>query len=326
MASGIGGGHPAAGRRETRILTGCSAVPPEEQGPLRGLRSASPVAGVLPPTPKMAGSVEVRSLRPSRAFDSTTAHSARVYNYWLGGKDNYAADRALGEEVPEAVAIQRRTAQASREFLMRAVRYLVGQADVRQILDLGCGLPSTPNVHEVADETAEGVRVVYLDNDPMVAAHARAELVGTHGSAVAAFLEADVRDPAGMLNDPTLDAVLDLARPVAVLMCELPAFLSECDDPTGIVAEIMGQLAVGSYLALTHATPDFGPWTSARMVAAAARAGVRYTPRPYAQVEALFTGMELVEPGLVSASCWRPNTPHLSQDRAWAYAGVGRVR
>jgi SAM-dependent methyltransferase len=248
-------------------------------------------------------------------------HPARVYGYWLGGKDHYAADREVAEEVirhrPQVVA----GARANRAFLARAVRYLAAECGVRQFLDIGTGLPAPASTHQVAQAIAPGSRVVYVDNDPLVLVHARALLTsGPQGSCD--YVGADLRDTAAVLAGAA--RTLDFTRPVAVLLAVLH-FLPGADDPAGVVAALARPLAPGSFVVISHLTADFAPGPMA--------AGIKVyntlvpaplTPRSHTQVNALFGRLPLVPPGVVPITEWRPPTG-LSPQTADLYAGVARA-
>jgi hypothetical protein len=244
--------------------------------------------------------MEVTSGEP--AFDVTRAHPARVYNYWLGGKDNYAADRAAASEVIAAMPNIVPTAQANRAFLRRAVQYLVEEAGVRQFLDIGTGLPTAQNTHEVAQELAPESRIVYVDNDPIVLAHARALLTSTREGATD-YLQADARDPEQILREAA--RTLDFGQPVAVMLLAIMQFIPDPDGPHQIVARLMDAVPPGSYLAMSHATLDFDPSGGPAADRYNARVAAQLTPRTRAQVAGFFEGLDLVEPGLVPLARWR---------------------
>jgi hypothetical protein len=256
---------------------------------------------------------------------SGTPHSARVWDYWLGGKDHYAIDRALGDRILAAVPRQRAHVRANREFLVRAVEFLVGERGIRQIVDIGAGLPTSPNVHEVAQAIAPDTRVVYVDNDPVVMAHARA-LMTAHEPGRVAFVEGDLRAPRSILDDVGLRAVLDPDQPVAVLLLAMLMFVDDSEAPCRLVSDLMAPLATGSYLATTHTTADLDSAAMAEHVAVAAELGMRFVPRTHAQVSALFEpGLAFVSPGLVPVMQWRPHG--ILRPRSHAadlYAGVAR--
>jgi SAM-dependent methyltransferase len=250
--------------------------------------------------------------------------SARVYDYWLGGKDHFPADRALGDAIAEALPTIRTQVRAQRAFLGRAVRYLTRDAGVRQFLDIGTGIPTAGNVHDVAQEIAPESRVLYVDNDPIVLAHARALMAGTPEGSVA-FIQADLRDPETILGDPAVAATLDLAQPVGLVLVGVMHHLRDSDDPRRVVATLVGALAPGSYLVLSQSTPDFDPDAMRNLAAASEQGGIPNVPRSLSDTEPFFAGLELVEPALVPMAAWRPD-PGAGQDPSsvYAYGGVAR--
>jgi hypothetical protein len=259
-------------------------------------------------------------------INTNVAHPARVYDYWLGGKDNFPADRALAEHIMQAIPTMRAMAAANRAFLTRAVRYLAEQAEIRQFLDIGTGIPTSPNVHEVAQAVAPDARVVYVDNDPIVLAHARA-LLKSQNVGETAFILADLRQPQAILDHPTLKATLDLTQPVALMMVAVLMYFRDTEDPNpyGMVATLLERLPSGSSLAVSHPTADFNPQAMAGAVAAAEQAGVTLVPRSQAETEAFFAGLELVDPGVVPVLTWRPDDqPPADPHSAYYWAGVGR--
>src|SRR6266545_654986 len=189
-------------------------------------------------------------------IDTTRPHPARMYDAYLGGKDNYAADREAVRQVLRVAPELRDTARANRAFLQRAVRFLVGEVGIRQILDIGTGIPTAGNVHEVAGQVAPGTRVVYVDNDPIVHVHANALLTG---SGTTAIVLADLRDPGAILAHTKLRELIDFSQPVGLLLVAILHFIAEAEDPAGIVATLRAALPPGSYLALSHGTADFHP-------------------------------------------------------------------
>jgi len=260
------------------------------------------------------------SCADSPRFDPDVAHPARVYGYWLGGKDHYRADRAVGEEVirrrPQVVA----GAQANRAFLARVVRYLAGQRGVGQFIDIGCGLPAPDSAHEVAQAIAPQARVVYVDNDPLVLSHARALLTSSL-EGVCDCVGADLRDPGTILRQA--GRTLDLTRPAAVLLLAVLHFLSDSDDPAGTVAELAAGLAPGSFIAISHLTADFAPDAVSSAVAAYnTLVPARITARSHAQVTALLGGLSLVPPGVVPVVEWRRDVGDRAGQPADLYAGL----
>ena len=241
----------------------------------------------------------------SDQIDSSTVHPARRYNYWLGGKDNFAVDRASGDEILKQFPTARIAALENRRFLQRATRHLAASG-VRQFLDIGTGLPTADNTHEVAQAIAPDSRIVYVDNDPMVMAHARALLTSTP-SGKTAYIEADVRDPAAILADPLLRATLDLTQPVGLMLIAVLHFVPGAGAAQPIVDALMEALPSGSYLVATNATKDPLPPAMAAAYDAALASGLtNIWPRDSAEFGALFDGLELLEPGISIVSDWRP--------------------
>lgn len=264
-------------------------------------------------------------------LDSTTPNTARIWDYQLGGKDNFEADRQVTELLNKAcrdvgAPDGRDVAQVNRAFLRRAVRYLAGPVGIDQFLDLGAGLPTRGNVHEIARQVNPDARTVYVDYDRMVLAHARALLADNKETTV---IQADVRDPEAIVDNPELRKHLDLGRPVAVLFVAVLHLLTEEEAPAGVVARIRDALAPGSYLAITHVTGDSHPEAATAVAALFRSMGVStpLVPRPRQEIRAFFDGFELVEPGLVFAEDWRPDRedPDLRLDTRWFYAGVGTL-
>ena len=257
-------------------------------------------------------------------FDISVAHPARVYDYWLGGKDHFEPDRIAAQEVIAVRPTIIRDIRANREFLGRVVRFLAGEAGIRQFLDIGTGIPSANNTHEVAQSVAPDCRIVYVDNDPIVLAHARALLTSTPEGACA-YLDADLKDTGKILQEAA--RTLDFSRPVAVLFIGVLHLVSDEDDPLRIMGEMLDATVAGSYLALTQPAKD----VNADQVAEGAR---RYnehvktpqTRRTYAETLRFFDGMEVVPPGLVQCHRWRPAPGALGLDEnVSAYGGVART-
>ena len=256
-------------------------------------------------------------------FDISVAHPARVYDYWLGGKDHFEPDRIAAQEVIAVRPTIIRDIRANREFLGRVVRFLAGEAGIRQFLDIGTGIPSANNTHEVAQSVAPDCRIVYVDNDPIVLAHARALLTSTpEGSC--AYLDADLKDTGKILQEAA--RTLDFSRPVAVLFIGVLHLVSDADEPLRIMGEMLDATVAGSYLALTQPAKD----VNADQVAEGAR---RYnehvktpqTRRTYAETLLFFDRMEVVPPGLVQCHRWRPATGAVGlEENVSAYGGVAR--
>jgi hypothetical protein len=258
-------------------------------------------------------------------FDPGVPHQARMYDYLLGGKDNYAADRAAAEAGLKIYPDLAFTARANRAFLGRAVRYLAAVAGIRQFLDIGTGIPTAGNTHEVAQAIAPESRVVYVDYDPIVLAHARALLTSGDAGATA-YIDADLRDVGAILAQA--GQLLDVTRPVAVTLIAILHALPDSDDPYRIVAQLMDAVPPGSYLALSHAGSDLlDPQT---------REGVdnivkdnsqqQYQLRSHEQVSRFFDGMDLAEPGLVRVEQWRPDPGPDNPGRSSLWGGKGRKR
>jgi SAM-dependent methyltransferase len=274
--------------------------------------------------PETGGSDATAAPRIPPEINTNVAQSARVYDYWLGGKDHFPADRALGDAIAAALPTIRTQVRAQRAFLGRAVRYLTRDAGVRQFLDIGTGIPSAGNVHDVAQEIAPESRVVYVDNDPIVLAHARALMSGTPQGSVA-FIQADLREPEAILGDPAVAGTLDLAEPVGLVLIGVMHHLRDDDDPRRIVATLVDALAPGSYLVLSQTTPDFDPDTMGALAAASEQGGIPNVPRSLADTEPFFAGLELVEPGLVPMATWHPDPGEgLDPRSVYAYGGVAR--
>jgi S-adenosyl methyltransferase len=235
-------------------------------------------------------------------IDTTTAHPARRYNYWLGGKDNFAADRASGDAIEAAMPSIRLMAVENRMFLGRAVRFLAEQG-IDQYLDIGTGIPAPGNTHEVAQSIIGSARIVYVDNDPIVLTHARA-LLTSRPTGSTAYLDADLRDPDAILKHPDLSATLDLTRPIALLLVAVLHFIRDDEDPQGIVRRLIDALPPGSYLVATHSTWEYQSPEAIGALTANNRDG-RFAPRTGAQLAGLLDGLDFVEPGLVSVSRWR---------------------
>jgi SAM-dependent methyltransferase len=274
--------------------------------------------------PETGGSDATAAPRIPPEINTNVPQSARVYDYWLGGKDHFPADRALGDAIAAALPTIRTQVRAQRVFLGRAVRYLARDAGVRQFLDIGTGIPSAGNVHDVAQEIAPESRVLYVDNDPIVLAHARALMSGTPQGSVA-FIQADLREPEAILGHPALASTIDLAEPVGLVLIGVMHHLRDDDDPRRIVATLVDALAPGSYLVLSQSTPDFDPEAMGALAAASEQGGIANVPRSLADTEPFFAGLELVEPGLVPMATWRPD-PGTEQDprSVYAYGGVAR--
>ncbi|BBH69352.1 hypothetical protein ACTI_60370 [Actinoplanes sp. OR16] len=261
----------------------------------------------------------------AQGIDPNVAHPARRYNYWLGGKDNFAADRASGDELQKHFPAVRLGALANRALLQRATCFLTAEAGIRQFLDIGTGLPTADNTHEVAQRHAPESRVVYVDNDPLVMVHARA-LLNSSPEGRTAYIEADLNDPASILEDPVLAETLDLKQPVGLMLIAVLHFIHGHGAAKPIVSQLLDALPSGSYLVATHATSDFGtPEQQALYQQLIAQGRSDVWTRPQAEFASLFEGLELVEPGVVPASEWRPEAgaeiPSRSDINVWTAVG-----
>ncbi|MFF5104220.1 SAM-dependent methyltransferase [Streptomyces sp. NPDC000134] len=253
--------------------------------------------------------------------DTSRPHPARVYDWWLGGKDNYPVDEELARQILAADETAVRGARANRRFMHRAVR-TVAEAGVRQFLDIGTGIPTEPNLHQVAQGVAAGSRVVYADNDPIVLRHAEALL---HGSAEGRtdYVHADARDPETILR--LAGGSLDLGRPVALSLVALTHYLD--DDAYGLVKRYVDALAPGSHLILSQVTPDLNPEAVAKAAALFARGGTPFFPRALAEFARFFDGLELLGPGVIPVTGWRPEAEDVAAQAEGivpVYAGVAR--
>lgn len=258
--------------------------------------------------------------RPAPAIDTSTPHSARVWNYWLGGKDNYPIDRQVADQVREVYPGIVDVARHSRAFLGRAVRYLAGEAGITQFLDLGTGLPTVDNTHEVAQRVNPACKIVYVDNDPLVLVHARALLNSTR-EGVCEYVDADVRDPDYVLEQAA--RTLDFTRPIALMMLGILGNVWDDGQAKAICDRLVAALPSGSYLALEDGTKAVDPEAAAEAEKTRAEAGDPYRLRSPDQIAAFFDGLHLIEPGVVSVSRWRPEaTPWGLPEEVTAFCGV----
>ncbi|NJP44303.1 SAM-dependent methyltransferase [Actinacidiphila epipremni] len=256
-------------------------------------------------------------------LDTSRPHPARMYDFYLGGRDNYEVDREAAQQVITASPEVVDSARANRDFLRRAVAHLA-RGGVRQFLDIGTGIPTSPNTHEVAQAVAPDARVAYVDNDPIVAVHAAARLLNTGNTA---FALGDLRDPRGLLENPEIARLIDFDRPVALLLVSVLHFVGDADDPAGIVAVLRDALPAGSHLVLSHGTYDFHPEKVGEAVSVYRKATAALSLRSHEAVLPFFDGFELLDPGLVRAPLWRPDGPEPEPEELepiGVYAGVGR--
>ncbi|WP_019548400.1 SAM-dependent methyltransferase [Streptomyces sulphureus] len=259
---------------------------------------------------------------PHETIDTSRPHPARMYDYYLGGKDWFEADRRMAEEVVSGFPAVRTWARANRQFMHRATRALAREEGVRQFLDLGTGIPTKPNLHQVAQAEAPEARVVYVDNDPLVIEYADALLRGTPQGRTT-YLEADVRTH-DLLADPSITDTLDLERPVALSLVALMHFMPDEEEPYELVRRLLDRLAPGSFLVLSHATADFGD--NARQVREMYEGrGISGRLRSGDEVAGFFEGLDLLDPGLAVGHRWRPDEePRLPDAEVGFYAGVAR--
>jgi S-adenosyl methyltransferase len=255
-----------------------------------------------------------------RTIDPSVAHIARIQDYWLGGKDHFEADRMAGDEaiaqLPDMVASVRNT----RAFLGRSIRFLTRDIGIRQFLDIGTGVPTAANTHEVAQDIAPESKIVYVDNDPMVLAHARA-LLTSRPEGECAYIDADIRDPEKILN--TAAEVLDFTEPVGVVLMAVLQFVPDSDDPHGLVRRLLEAVPPGSYLVISHPASDL---QAAAMAGMATRLNAlmaqRVKPRSRDEVAAFFDGLQLVDPGVVRCPEWRPDHPQDAAGKSTMWGGV----
>jgi SAM-dependent methyltransferase len=259
-------------------------------------------------------------------IDTTKPHSARMYDYFLGGKDHFAADRETAHKAMASWPAVRTAVRENRAFLGRAVRYLVAEAGIRQFLDIGTGLPSANNVHEVAQNAAPSCRIVYVDNDPLVLAHARA-LLTSAPEGKTAYIHADFREPERILADQATRQTLDLTKPVALMLVAILHFLPDSDDPRRLIQTMLDALPSGSCLVATHVTPEHDREGVMGLERTYKAAGVAAQSRVVDEFADLaFRGLDLIDPGLVLVSEWRPDSPDprpLASEVNW-YGGVAR--
>jgi hypothetical protein len=255
-------------------------------------------------------------------FDTSVPHIARVYDYWLGGKDNFAADRVMGERTLQAYPNLVFSVRANRAFLARTVRFLVGTAGIRQFLDIGTGIPTASNTHQVAQRIAPESRIVYVDNDPVVLSHAQA-LLKSSPQGACAYLDADLRDPDTILAGAA--KTLDFSQPVAVMLIAVMHFIGDDAEASAIINRLTGACVPGSYVALSHAASDIDAEQMAEMIRRLNESTAEKTTlRDRAGVTRLFAGLELIEPGVIRAAEWRPDTDLEAASPAALWAGIAR--
>ena len=256
-------------------------------------------------------------------FNARVAHPARVYDYWLGGKDNFEADRVAGEETIAAYPAIRASARANRAFLARSVRYLAAEAGIRQFLDIGTGLPTASNTHEVAQSIAPESRIVYVDNDPLVLSHARA-LLTSSPEGVTAYLDADLRNTDQILEHAA--ETLDLTKPVAIMLLAILHYLPDLNEAQRVVARLVSAVPSGSYLTISHAASDISPDEMAEMIRRMNKhlAEGNHVGRTHDVVAQFFDGLDLLEPGVVKVTEWRPESAMQAEGPTSLWGGVAR--
>jgi hypothetical protein len=261
-------------------------------------------------------------MRDVSDFDPSVPHSARVYDYWLGGKDNFAADRELGDRTIEAYPKVVLSVRAGRAFLARAVRFLARDEGIRQFLDVGTGIPSANNTHEVAQRFAPDSRIVYVDNDPVVLSHAHALLTSTP-EGKCAYVDADMHDPDAIVA--VAAETLDFSRPVAVMLVAVLQYGGDDAEVARIVHHLMAACAPGSFLVITHPASDIDPEQVAEFARRFNEGGPdKMTRRDHEGVTRLFDGFDLVEPGVTVTAKWRPDSALETASPAAMWAGVAR--
>ena len=253
-------------------------------------------------------------------FDTSVPHIARVYDYWLGGKDNFAADRELGEKTLDAYPNLVYSVRANRAFLVRAVRFLAAEMGIRQFLDIGTGIPTANNTHEVAQRVAPESRIVYVDNDPIVLSHAQA-LLKSNRQGACAYLDADLRDPEAILAAAA--GTLDFSQPVAVMLIAVLHFVGDDSQASAIVRQLTDACAPGSFVTISHAASDIDAKQQTEMVRRLNESvAEKATLRDRAGVTRLFDGLDLVEPGVVRVADWRPDSDVEAASPTGLWGGV----
>jgi S-adenosyl methyltransferase len=256
-------------------------------------------------------------------LDTGIPQSARVYDFLLGGKDHFEADRAVGAALVAQAPALPVMVRAQRALLARMVSYLVTEAGIRQFLDVGTGIPTADNVHEVAQKLTTGTHIVYVDNDPIVLAHARALMRSTSRGSTA-FIEADIREPAAIYTHPVATDVLDQQSPIALLLIGIVHHLRDADRPYEVVRELVDWLPSGSYLAVVTPSADFDRELMTSIAATAERSGIPYVPRSKAEAEQFFEGLTLIDPGVVPILGWRPDRRVRDVNAVHGWAGLAR--
>jgi hypothetical protein len=259
---------------------------------------------------------------PAEEIDTSRPHPARIYDYLLGGWDNYEVDRETANRILSTFPTVRTSVRANRSFMERAMRFVATQG-IRQVLDIGCGIPTAPNVHEIARTIEPATRVVYVDNDPIVGVHARARLATTTGTA---YVVGDLRHPRDIVDDPAVRALIDFTQPVCVVMTAILNFVADDENPGGIVAELRDAVPDGSHLVFSHATADFYGDLSELVSAYNVNVTASVHLRDRDAITRYLDGFDLAEPGLVSVMRWRPEGPVRDVKMSGYYGAVGIKR
>lgn len=276
----------------------------------------------MPETGRDGGLDAGQQANAGAVLDTSTAHPARVYDYWLGGKDNFAADREAGEQALKAYPQLAEAVRSNRAFLARAVEFLTGSAGVRQFLDIGTGIPSADNTHEVAQREAPDSRIVYVDNDPIVLLHAQSLLRSTEAGACD-YIQADLHEPGRILSEAA--RTLDFGQPVALMLLAILQFIPDDEDPWGLVTQLLAPLPPGSYLVISHPTDDFNPNRQGESIQRYnERVAEQATLRGHDETVRFFAGLELAEPGVVAVSQWRPHSDVEADRPSSMWCGVAR--
>jgi hypothetical protein len=281
--------------------------------PVSSARRTAREGCIVTDTPTEAGAAP--------GIDTTVPHSARIWNYWLGGKDNFAVDREAGDQYMRVFPGVVDVARASRGFLVRSIRFLAGEAGIVQFLDVGTGLPTVDNTHEIAQGVNPAARIVYVDNDPLVLVHARALLVSTSQGATS-YIPADLREPEKIVEGAS--ELLDFSQPIALILSGIMGHVPNTDEAQSIVARLLGGLPSGSYLSLNDGTQVVAAEISQAQDEYNESGAVPYTLRSPEEIARFFDGLELVEPGVVSCPLWRPDPDDGAPTPVDAFGGVGR--
>jgi hypothetical protein len=274
-------------------------------------------------TPTADGDNDAVDTGTDTEIDISQPHSARVYDWWLGGTDNYPADAMLGELFIREIPAMRLMARANRDFMLRAGRFLAAEARISQFVDVGAGIPTSPNLHEAVQAVEPAARIVYIDNDPIVLRQSRGRMAGTAAGATA-YIEADLRRPEDLLNHPGLRAAVDLGQPVALMLIAVLMLLPDSDDPWALTRTLLDALPSGSHVAISHPGLEFDPEAVATVSALAAAGNITLVPRTREEVERFFGDWELLAPGVTPVLGWRPDAPTDDQEAAFYWAGVAR--